>query len=153
MSDEPKYRQRGYQDRGERPSPASRGPQPPRPKPEGPRGRGLGAPTEMVFRCAACGAKRVVSTAAGHADSLGVDVVCAGCGAALHSCSNCLHFDTSSRWECRRSPELPARVAKKTSRNECALFTPKTAQEFGADRDKPSGPADPRAAFDALFKR
>jgi hypothetical protein len=156
MSDDRKYRQRGYQDSGERRSPKGpRGPaggQPPRPKPEGPRGRGLGAPTENVFRCAACGAKRLVSAAAGHPDALAVDSTCARCGADLHTCTNCVHFDTGSRWECRRNAELPARVAKKSARNDCALFTPKMAQEFGADRDRPAGPSDPRAAFDALFK-
>ena len=156
MSDDRKYRQRGYQDSDRsRSSQGPRGPEPPRPKPEGPRGRGLGAPTENVFRCAACGAKRMVSAEAGHPDFLALDATCAHCGADLHSCTNCVHFDTGSRWECRRNAELPARVAKKSARNDCALFLPKLAQEFGADRDRPqgpSGPSDPRAAFDALFK-
>jgi hypothetical protein len=153
MSDDRKYRQRGYQDSGSsRSSPGPREPQAPRPKPEGPRGRGLGAPTENVFRCAACGAKRLVSAEAGHPDVLAPDATCSQCGADLHSCSNCVHFDTGSRWECRRNAELPARIAKKRSRNDCVLFAPKLAQEFGADRDRPAGPSDPRAAFDALFK-
>jgi hypothetical protein len=155
MSDDRKYRQRGYQDSGERRSPQGprdHGGGQPRPKPEGPRGRGLGAPTENVFRCAACGAKRLVSAEAGHPDALAVDATCSRCGADLHTCTNCIHFDTGSRWECRRNAELPARVAKKNVRNDCALFTPKLAQEFGADRDRPAGPSDPRAAFDALFK-
>jgi hypothetical protein len=156
MSDDRKYRQRGYQDSGQ--SRSSQGPResaPPRPKPEGPRGRGLGAPTENVFRCAACGAKRLVSAEAGHPDFLALDATCARCGADLHTCTNCVSFDTSSRWECRRNAELPARIAKKSTRNECGLFAPRLAQEFGADRDRPQGQAgssDPRAAFDALFK-
>ncbi len=154
MSDDRKYRQRGYQDSGQ--SRSSQGPResaPPRPKPEGPRGRGLGAPTENVFRCAACGAKRLVSAETGHPDFLAMDATCARCGADLHTCTNCVHFDTSSRWECRRNAELPARIAKKSVRNECGLFGPRLAQEFGADRDRPQGQAaDPRAAFDALFK-
>ena len=161
MSDEPKYRQRGYKDgdrdRSERGGGASlsRGAQAPRPKPEGPRGRGLGAPTETVFRCAACGEKRLVSIELGHADALAADATCSRCGGDLHTCSNCVNFDTAVHWECRRHAELPARVAKKRTRNECALFLPKTAQEFGSDRDRdrPAGPSDPRAAFDALFKR
>lgn len=158
MSDDRKYRHRGYQDSGEnRSSPAPRGgAQAPRPKPEGPRGRGLGAPTENVFRCAVCGAKRLVSAEAGHPDALAADATCAHCGADLHSCTNCVHFDTGSRWECRRNAEVPVHIAKKSARNECPCFVPKLAQEFGADRDRPqgpSGPSDPRAAFDALFKR
>lgn len=152
MSDDRKYRQRGYQDTGGSRPAGSRGPQAPRPKPEGPRGRGLGAPTETVFRCAACGAKRLVAAEAGHPDALAPDATCARCGADLHTCSNCVHFDTGSHWECRRHGELPARIAKKSTRNDCQLFVPKTAQEFGADRDRPAAPNDPRAAFDALFK-
>jgi hypothetical protein len=142
MSDERKYRQRGYQDSGgsgERP----RGPQPPREKKEGPRGRGLGAPTETVFRCAACGEKRAL------AEELPVDATCGRCGADLHSCANCQHFDTGSHWECRQT--IPARVARKRDRNDCALFASKAVQEFGQDRDKPA-PTDAKAAFDALFK-
>jgi hypothetical protein len=152
--DDRKYRQRGYQDSGQGRSPQGpRAPQAPRPKPEGPRGRGLGAPTENVFRCAACGAKRLVSAEPGHPDFLAADATCSHCGADLHSCANCVHFDTGSRWECRRAEELPARIAKKRSRNDCALFSPRLAQEFGADRDRPAAsPSDPRAAFDALFK-
>ena len=59
MSDGPKYRQRGYKDseRDERPR---SGPQAPREKKDGPRGRGLGAPSESVFRCNACGEKRLM---------------------------------------------------------------------------------------------
>jgi hypothetical protein len=144
MSDDRKYRQRGYQDSGPR-DVRSRLPQGPREKKEGPRGRGLGRPAETVFRCAACGEKRPLF------DEIPFDATCTRCGADLHTCSNCVNFDTAVRWECRRWEEIPARVPKKRDRNECTLFTPKTAQEFGKDSDKPS-PGDARAAFDALFK-
>jgi hypothetical protein len=144
MSDGPKYRQRGYQDSGDR-GERSRGPIPPREKKDGPRGRGLGAPTESVFRCAGCGEKRPLF------EELAADATCSRCGAELHSCSNCIHFDTSTRWECRQVASLQARIAKKRDRNECALFTPKAAQEFGKESEKPS-PGDARSAFDALFK-
>ncbi|HXO20687.1 MAG TPA: hypothetical protein VOA87_12290 [Thermoanaerobaculia bacterium] len=144
MSDERKYRHRGYQDSGPREEPGRGGPQAPREKREGPRGRGLGAPTETVFRCAACGEKQTLS------GEVTVEAVCGRCGAALHSCANCAHFDTSRRFECRQ--EIPERIAKKRAANSCGLFTPKAVQEFGKDRDKPADPHDPRAAFDALFK-
>jgi hypothetical protein len=152
MSDDRKYRQRGYQDDGRKSERQSRGPQPPRPQPEGPRGRGLGAPTETVFRCAACGEK--VAAAA----DLAAGARCPRCGADLHSCANCISFDTSSHWECRRFAEIPRRVEKKRAANDCPLWTAKAVQEFGRDRDQPST-ASPtsadaaRAAFDALFKR
>ena len=147
MSDR-KYGQKGYQDSGgggQRSRPA---PQGPREKKEGPRGRGLGAPTESVFRCAACGEKRMMLT---ESDEIAVDSTCAKCGADLHTCSNCVNFNTAVRWECRLFEEIPARVVKKSTRNECPLFTPKRVQEFGQDRDKPA-PGDARSAFDALFK-
>lgn len=146
MSDEPKYRQRGYRDSDRSSSgPRSSGPPPPREQKEGPRGRGLGAPTESVFRCAKCGEKRAI------ADPIEVETVCTKCGTDLHTCTNCVHFDTSARWECRKAEEIPARILKKSTRNECALFNPKTAQEFNREGGKPS-PGGARAAFDALFK-
>jgi hypothetical protein len=139
-----KYGQRGYQE-GERErssrssEPPRREPPPPRHALDRPRGRGLGAPTEAVFRCAACGAPQAAPAA--------LDAACAGCGGALHSCTHCLHFDSGARWECRQT--LPARVARKAERNECALFAPRTSLQHAQER---ADPDDPRAAFDALFK-
>lgn len=145
MSDGPKYRQRGYKDSEDRGTPSARGPQAPREKKEGPRGRGLGSPSETVFRCAACSEKHPLF------EEVSFDATCNRCGADLHTCSNCINFDTSVHWECRRFQEIPARVAKKRDRNDCPLFTPKATQEFAKDSDKPS-PGDARSAFDALFK-
>ncbi len=145
MSDEPKYRQRGYKDSErstERSTERSGGAQGPREKKEGPRGRGLGAPTETAFRCGSCGERQAVSEVA-------ADAVCGKCGQALHTCNNCMHFDTSTRWECRQT--IPVRVAKKRDANSCALFAAKTVQEFGKERER-ANPRDARSAFDALFK-
>lgn len=155
MSDAPKYRQRGYKDseRGERGGGGGgggRGPQGPPQKKEGPRGRGLGAPTESVFRCAVCGEKQLTALSGITSEEIAPEATCKKCGAALHTCSNCIHFDTSARWECREWEKIPARVAKKTAANDCPCFSPKLVTEFAKDRDKPS--SDPRAAFDALFK-
>ena len=149
MSDR-KYKQRGYQEeeRREERRPAPEGP---RERPEGPRGRGLGAPTATVFRCRVCGSKQQVSGV------LAPDAVCASCGNDLHTCSNCVNFDTSRPNECRK-PVLQ-RIAAKSKRNTCELFTPNTVQEFGGElppvTTSPGGPRfnDPRAAFDALFKK
>lgn len=145
-----KYKQRGYmeQEPREERRPAPEGP---RERPEGPRGRGLGAPTATVFRCRVCGSKQQVS------GPLAGDATCASCGNDLHTCSNCVHFDTSRPNECRK-PVLQ-RITSKTKRNACETFTPNTVQEFGSER--PPGSAtpgetrynDPRAAFDALFKK
>jgi hypothetical protein len=134
-----KYRHRGYQDeeRREEKRPPAEGP--PRERPEGPRGRGLGAPTVTVFRCRMCGTKQQLT---------------GNCGNDLHTCSNCVHFDTSKPNECRKP--VVQRVTNKSRRNACDLFTPNTVQEFASDRPPAGGGApssSPRDAFDALFKK
>ncbi|MDD5562098.1 MAG: hypothetical protein PHQ91_00140 [Thermoanaerobaculaceae bacterium] len=148
-----KYRHSGYQDEERRePRRDDRGPAGggPRERPEGPRGRGLGAPTVTVFRCRMCGTRQQL------AGSVALDAVCSSCGNDLHTCSNCIHFDTSRPKECRK-PVLE-RVTNKTRRNACELMTPNTVQEFASDRPvavTPEGSAvsSPRAAFDALFNK
>lgn len=135
-----KYRQSGYQD-DESSKPERRGPRPPRQGREGPRGRGLGAPSDTVFRCRDCGEKWPL------ANPVTAQTVCARCGADLHSCVNCRHFDTASPNECRKP--IAQRIAKKSKANECPEFAPKQVQEYDSDKKEPS---DPRAAFDALFR-
>ncbi len=158
MSDPPKYRNRGYKDsereeRGGGGSSTLR-PQAPREKKDGPRGRGLGARTESVFRCQSCGEKQLSVLSTVSPEEIPPEATCKKCGAALHTCSNCIHFDTSVRWECREWEQIPARVAKKTAANDCPRFTPKLVSEFAKDSERgtPGSPNDPRAAFDALFK-
>lgn len=141
MSDR-KYGSRGYMDSGrseprERPKPGGA----PREKPDGPRGRGLGAPTATVFRCSVCGAKQEPPATDAFA------ATCYQCKGDLHACNQCRHFDTSVHNECRK--QVPVRIAKKTLRNECAFFEPKQAQTFAAESGRPS---DAKSAFDALFK-
>ena len=141
MSDR-KYRQSGYQDqageeRGRREAP--RGPADSRDRPPRPRGRGLGKPTTMVFRCAVCG----------QAESSGIALgsICTKCGADLHTCTHCAHFDTSAANECRKV--VPVYIASKAKKNDCDLYEPKAAQEFAKDAEPPSAA---KSAFDALFK-
>ena len=133
---ERKYRQRGYMDDEPRER-RGRGPRPPRPP--GPRGRGLGKPTATVCRCAVCGAEQdTVIT---------VESECRQCGADLHTCTHCAHFDPGAPLECRQP--IKERVAAKAKRNRCELFAPRTTAERAADSDTP---ASGQAAFDALFK-
>jgi hypothetical protein len=152
MSDR-KYKQSGYQDsgssrsdsgrpQGERSS-APRAPHAPRDPREAPRGRGLGAPTASAFRCASCGELQSVGAAAG------LTARCTACGADLHTCTNCAHFDPGAPAQCRQ-PQV-ALVMKKSKANECVHFEPRERQEFAAEKPAPSA-KDPRAAFDALFK-
>ena len=136
---ERKYRQRGYQDQEGPGSGRTRDPKRGEAR-EGPRGRGLGAPGETVFRCRDCGT-------AADASSIGLDDACDRCGAALHACVNCRFFDPSARWECCADIREPVRG--KAAANRCDQWQPKLVSEHGEKRS--SGPDAARAAFDDLF--
>jgi DNA-directed RNA polymerase subunit RPC12/RpoP len=143
MSDDRKYRHRGYMDSGSesggrRPS----GPRPPRP--EGPRGRGVDQDKAVVFRCKHCGEKVL------DLDAIGTASRCRKCGEALHACAQCSHFDTSARFECTQP--IPARIPSKKAANECTFYAPSKTFDLTGSRGTAT-PDDARAAFDALFKK
>ena len=161
MSDR-KYRQRGYQDENKPRGP--RGPAAPRPPKAdrapgrqlqdaaGPKTPNLMAAHE-VCRCARCG--NLLSLPVLDASN------CGKCGVDLHSCVQCVSFDTSARWECTHSDGLAARVSPKDARNACALFAPRTTIERQTstpqNRDagtgsSPGSSSSARQAFDDLFK-
>ena len=157
MSDDRKYKHRGYQDGGGYSSHSSNNngnhrPQGPRPEPgrgrlEGaPRGRTAGGFGPEVFKCNACGHQRI------GLEQPTPDETCMKCGADLHTCGNCRNFDTTTLWECREN--IPARVSPKNTRNECTFFQPKVVKDLAADKARqPQTPDDARKAFDALFKK
>ena len=161
---ERKYRQRGYQDDNTPRGP--KGPAAPRPPKAdrapgrqlqdaaGPKTPNLMAARE-VCRCARCGNLLSLPLAA--------DSRCAKCGVDLHSCVQCVSFDTSARWECTQSDQLSARVAPKDARNDCVLFAPRTTVERqtgtptgnsgGGSGSSGGGTTNSaRQAFDDLFK-
>jgi hypothetical protein len=158
---ERKYRQRGYQDepraRGPKGPPAPRPPKPDRAPgrllqdPAGPKTPNLMAAHE-VFRCARCGNRLGLPVEIG--------ACCSKCGVALHSCIQCMSFDTSARWECTQSAQLSARVAPKDEANDCALFAARTTIERQTSSPVNSGGSDAsggtstsaKQAFDDLFK-
>src|SRR5262249_57012550 len=84
---------------------------------------------------------------------------CAKCGAALHACKQCAHFDPGRPNECTET--IPERIANKVSRNECALFALRVVVERdtsatpsgSAAPPPPMRPDDARRAFDSLFKK
>ena len=162
MSDR-KYRQRGYQDEPRERQP--RGPRPAPPPKERAPGRvlqderGPKTPNLMsaheVFRCARCG--NLLSTPVGLLDA------CSKCGVDLHSCIQCVSFDTSARWECTQNDEIPGRISPKDVRNSCPLMTPRTTIERqtstppsssggGSSGGGSSSSNSARKAFDDLFK-
>ncbi len=108
MSDDRKYRQRGYQDEPREPR---RDQKPAEKKEYAPRGQPPLAPKTFsmpgfreIVRCARCGNELTVATAWGQ------DATCARCGSDLHSCAQCANFDTSAPFECQQ-PIPVARLA------------------------------------------
>ena len=93
-----------------------------------------------VFRCAPCGNLLSLPVEA--------DGRCRRCGVALHSCVQCVSFDTSARFECSQ-PTLAARVSPKDAQNTCAMFAARTTIERQTGTP---GPTTARQAFDDLFK-
>jgi len=157
LSDDRKYKHKGYQDSGggysySGNSGSSQRSQTPRYDPprqrleDAPRGRTAGGFGPDAFKCNKCGQIR---------HSLGEmtqEDVCGACGADLHTCGNCRFFDTTTLWECREN--IPVRVVGKHVRNECASFTPKIVKDLSADKGKqPVSENDARKAFDALFNK
>ena len=161
MSDDRKYKQRGYQDSGERRPP---GPRPDRvgpstPKPEREPGAPAGArrissegarnprmmASRQVARCARCGT------------IVDVEIMslskCPKCQVDLRSCVQCVSFDPSARFEC--AERIPTRVAPKDVANDCPLFSGRTSFEretTAAVSHNPKEPTGAKKAFDDLFK-
>src|SRR5437870_11248055 len=129
MSDR-KYRQRGYMDDPrdreprERTGPKTTSPTEPRApgrqlqSANGPKTPNLMSSHE-VFRCSRCGNLLAVPVDA--------DGRCGKCGVGLHSCIQCVSFDTSERFECTQP--LTARVSPKDENNACTYFAPRTTVE------------------------
>ena len=141
MSDDRKYRQRGYQDEPrerDRSGPKPQQPRGPRERPEGPKTPNLMASHEL-FRCARCGNRLGLPVA--------LDARCSRCGVDLHSCLQCVAFDTSARFECTQP--IAARVTPKDARNACDSFAARTTVERQTGTQ---GPPSARQAFDDLFK-
>ena len=127
MSDsDRKYRQRGYQDDPREPR---RDQKPAEKKEYAPRGQPPLAPKTFNMP----GFREVVR--------------CARCGAELHACAQCAHFDTSAPFECQQP--IPTRVSPKDARNACTFFEPRNTVER---ETKSVAPTSARKAFDDLFK-
>lgn len=136
MPDDRRYHQRGYQD-ADADARARREP-PPAARP--PAGLPLG--TRSISRCAQCGARLLA--AAGLPDA------CSRCGAAVHACKQCAHFDPGRRFEC--TEPVVERVADKVAANDCPRFSLRVVVERDA---APGGtrPEEARRAFDSLFRK
>lgn len=144
MSDR-KYRQRGYQDEPRAPRQENR---PAVKKEYAPRGQPPIAPKTFsmpgfreVVRCARCGYELTVATA------WSPDGTCTKCAADLHTCAQCIHFDTGATFECQQP--VPVRISPKDVKNLCPVYQPRTTVER---ETKTTAPTSARSAFDDLFK-
>ncbi|MGO9096504.1 MAG: hypothetical protein ACLQGV_14940 [Bryobacteraceae bacterium] len=155
MDDDRKYRQRGYYEsdrdnQGRRPEEKPRsGPRPPLDI-TGPRLPRL-VQTVVASRCYSC-----ATTLPNGTD---FKSVCPKCGAALHCCKQCAHFEPSTRFQCLKP--IPARLPVKDQANECVWFEARvtvardatSSTSPTASSPAPRNSSDARAAFDNLFKK
>ncbi len=158
MDEGRKYSQRGYQDSDRRSSFKSE-----KPKQSGPK-----LPLDITGPKLPRLVQNVVATRCYNcAIALPADADfrngCPKCHAALHCCKQCVHFDSSTRFQCLKP--IPVRIAMKDQANECALFSPRVTvarddssasshRNMGASvMPAPRNPTDARAAFDSLFKK
>lgn len=157
MDGDRKYRQRGYQDqepaRHERPAP--NGPKLPLDV-TGPKLPRL-VQNVVAARCYNC-----TLTLPPDVDFRGA---CPKCGVDLHCCKQCMHFDSSTRFQCLKP--IPVRIPVKDKANNCELFSPRVTvardalpsgtafrpSENGTTVQTPRNANDARAAFDSLFKK
>jgi hypothetical protein len=153
--DDRKYQQRGYMDtdrdntvrkQEERP----RGPRLPLDV-TGPRLPRL-VQTTVASRCYHC-----ATTLPNGTDFKGN---CPKCGAALHCCKQCAHFEPSTRFQCLKP--IQVRIPSKDQANECASFGSRvTVARDATSSDRtllpvspaPRNSSDARAAFDKLFNK
>ena len=162
MSDDRKYRQRGYQDDGR-----DR-------RPQGPHQPGGGARPDREPGAPA-GARRISSEGARNPRMMGSRQVarcsrcgtivdaeimslskCPKCQVQLRSCIQCVNFDPGASLEC--AVRIQVRVSPKDVANDCQHFSGRTAWERDtttAVAEKSSTPKEPsgaKKAFDDLFK-
>jgi len=164
MDSDRKYRQRGY---NESSAPAGNGNgNGQKPKPTGPRpplditGPRLPRLVQTVT------ASRCYSCATALPQGVDFNGPCPKCGAQLHCCKQCSHFEPSTRFQCTKP--IPVRIAIKDQRNECASFSPRvtvaremTNSQNGMPRASvpatiappPRSANDARDAFARLFKK
>lgn len=131
-----KYKQRGYMEEYGK---EKRGRPQHKSESRGPQMPGI----REVFRCAICGSVMPVDL------GISPQSQCPNCQSDLHTCKNCVYFDTSSRFECTQN--IPQRVSPKDRCNQCEHFTARITVERETSTS-PSKIKDPRHAFDKLFK-
>lgn len=160
MDGDRKYSQRGYQDNDRRSGSFKSD----KPRPNGPKlplditGPKLPRLVQNIV------ASRCYNCAVALPTGIDFRNGCPKCQAALHCCKQCVHFDSSTRFQCLKP--IPVRIAAKDQANECPLFSPRVTvarDETSYASSRPAGngtgmsaprnATDARAAFDSLFKK
>ncbi|HSM76641.1 MAG TPA: hypothetical protein VLT57_03410 [Bryobacteraceae bacterium] len=162
MDEDRKYRQHGYMD-SNRPQNGAR-PDQDRPRHTGPRPPLDVTGPRLPRLLQSIAASRCFNCSTTLPAGSDFPEVCPKCGAALHCCKQCAHFEPSTRFQCLKP--IPVRIAPKDQKNECSLFKPRVTVARDAAPAGPSNgaarpvnspaprtPSDARAAFDNLFKK
>jgi predicted RNA-binding Zn-ribbon protein involved in translation (DUF1610 family) len=97
----------------------------------------------VVSRCSQCGT--ILQEEPGPA------ATCPKCGFELHSCKQCTHFDTSSRFDC--TEPIVDRIFPKDKRNQCTFYAMRVMVEKETSTPAAAKPMDARQAFENLFKK
>lgn len=167
MEGDRKYRQRGYQD-SPRDYSGNDGPRrEERPRPQGPRPPIDITGPRLPRMVHAVTAARCYNCSTTLLPDIEFHSTCPKCGAALHCCKQCAHFEPSTRFQCLKP--VPVRIAVKDQANACELFKPRVTVARDAAHNGPSNSlgngalaaqppvprnaSDARAAFDSLFKK
>lgn len=163
MDGDRKYRQSGYMDSGRGASGSFRAERPRAQSPKLPldiTGPKLPRLVQNVV------ASRCFSCAATLPQGISFQEKCPKCGAALHCCKQCAHFEPSTRFQCLK--QVPLRISSKDQSNDCSMFSPRVTvardatpmQQPALERVDaaraalaPRSQSDARAAFDSLFKK
>ena len=142
-SDSVKYRQHGYQDSGKEQTPKQpQGDRPARKETFGPRAIQMPG-RRVVTRCSQCGTSLQ--------EQIDLTSKCPKCSFELHSCKQCTHFDTSSRFDCTEL--ITERIFPKDKANKCALYEVRVSVEKETSTPVAAKPMDARQAFENLFKK
>jgi hypothetical protein len=95
------------------------------------------------MRCFACAATVILASG----ERVGFRDDCARCGADLHVCRNCDHYDPGAYNQCRE-PQAE-RVGERERANRCDWFRPRSAGEAAGEPPERAA----RAALEQLFRK
>jgi hypothetical protein len=139
MSDDRKYRQRGYQeyDRGQRSGPPQRGA-------DG-RPASLFTAFKSVVRCDGCGAELPPQF------TIGPESRCGKCQAPLHTCRTCARFTPGSPLDCAHM--TGGKITDRGAANTCLRFEPRVVQVKETSFRSSPTPDQARAALENLFRK